>query len=255
MLEYIGAGTVPSKGPTVGIEHWKQYVMGRWPGGVDLGAWGVRNMRGSNSLSVHAVGRAWDWRYANPGPGRAVADEAIAFTIANYETLGIQAIHDYVECRIWRCFRPGIGPGWKQQRPSSDMGQSWAQWLHFEVHPDSALHTRSVAEVLGGAGAATVEVATQVAAGSRGASLPTPTLRQGDSGPNVAQLQEILAFWNYYRHKVDGEFGPRTKQALMEWQRALQPLNPGPVDGIYGPRTHAAAAASYASLARLQPAA
>jgi hypothetical protein len=65
---------------------------------MDLGTWGIRNIRGGDTLSVHAVGRAWDWRYANPGPGRAAAEEAMAFTIDNHELLGIQAIHDYVDC-------------------------------------------------------------------------------------------------------------------------------------------------------------
>src|SRR5262245_51371485 len=67
-MKYVGAGTTPSTGPTSGIETWKRYVLGRWRG-MDLGSFGVRNMRGSNRLSVHAVGRAWDWRWADPGPG------------------------------------------------------------------------------------------------------------------------------------------------------------------------------------------
>ena len=32
-------------------------MLGRWPGGIDLGTWGIRNVRGGNTLSVHAVGR------------------------------------------------------------------------------------------------------------------------------------------------------------------------------------------------------
>ena len=69
VLEYVGAGPEASSGPTAGIENWKHYVLGRWPGGIDLGAWTVRNVRGGTTLSVHAVGRAWDWRYADPAPG------------------------------------------------------------------------------------------------------------------------------------------------------------------------------------------
>lgn len=250
MLSYIGSGSQPSGGPTPGIEAWKAYVLGRWPGGVDLGTWNVRNIRGGTSLSVHAVGRAWDWRYAGPGPGRATADEAMAFTIEHHELLGIQAIHDYVGCRIWRCSRGTSGPAWKQQKPGNGMGAAWAAWLHFEVHPDSPLHSQSVTDVLSGAGVAH----PPPTASPSNAALPLPTLREGDSGPLVEQLQQVLAFWQYYRARVDGDFGLRTKTAVVAWQQALQPLNCGRPDGVYGPRTHAAAAASYAALQRLQAA-
>ena len=250
-LNYVAAGTVPSTGPTPGIENWKSYVLGRWPGGIDLGTWGVRNIRGGTTLSVHAVGRAWDWRYANPGPGRAAAEEAMAFTIDNHELLGIQAIHDYVGCRIWRSSRGGSGPAWKPQKPGNGMGERWASWLHFEVHPDSALHALDAAAVLAGGGLGHEPV---VPAGPT-AALPLPTLRAGDEGAPVRHLQEVLAFWGYYQSKVDGRYGSRTVAAVMEWQKALVSLNVGRPDGEYGPRTHAAAAASYASLASMQPAA
>ena len=44
VLSYVGAGSQPSSGPTPGIEKWKAYVLGRWPGGIDLGTWGIRNI-------------------------------------------------------------------------------------------------------------------------------------------------------------------------------------------------------------------
>ena len=250
-LSYVGAGTEPSTGPTQGIDNWKSYVLGRWPGGVDLGTWGVRNIRGGETLSVHAVGRAWDWRYANPGPGRAAAEEAMAFTIDNHELLGIQAIHDYVDCRIWRSSRGGSGPAWKTQKPGNGMGESWASWLHFEVHPNSALHAREVTAVLADGGV----VGDPVVPPGPTAALPLPTLRQNDEGPPVRQLQEVLAFWGYYQSRIDGRYGQRTVDAVVEWQKALAPLNVGVPDGEYGARTHAAAAASYASLATMQAAA
>ena len=251
VLSYVGAGSQPSTGPTPGIENWKSYVLGRWPGGVDLGSWGIRNIRGGNTLSVHAVGRAWDWRYANPGPGREAAEEAMAFTIDNHELLGIQAIHDYVAGRIWRSSRGGGGPAWKKQEPGNGMGEAWASWLHYEVHPQSALHERDVEAVLadGGIGGDTIVPPGPTAA------LPLPTLRLNDEGAAVRHLQEVLAFWGYYRSTIDGRYGSHTVAAVTEWQTALAPLNVGQPDGEYGPRTHAAAAASYASLANMQAAA
>ena len=250
VLSYVGAGSQPSSGPTPGIEKWKAYVLGRWPGGIDLGTWGIRNIRGGNTLSVHAVGRAWDWRYANPGPGRKAAEEAMAFTIEHHELLGIQAIHDYVGCRIWRSSRSGSGPAWKQQKSGNGMGEAWASWFHFEVHPDSALHVRPVTDVLAGH---SLRIEPVVVPGST-ASLPLPPLRVGAAGARVAQLQEILAFWGYYQSRIDGQYGPRTVAAVQEWQKALASLNVGRADGVYGPRTHAAAAASYATLATLRAA-
>lgn len=249
-LIYVGAAPPPSAGPTAGILRWKSFVMGRWPGGSDLGTWVVRPIRGGGSLSVHAVGRAWDWRYAGPGPGRRVAEEAMAFAIEHHELLGIQAIHDYVAGRIWRSSRPGQGPAWKAQPPSNEMGQSWATWLHWEVHPESPLHQHSVVDVLAAAGVDPGDHGT----GDDSSALPMPTLRLGDRGGRVVHLQHVLSFWGYYRARIDGDFGPRTKTGVAAWQVALKRFSPGPADGVYGPRTHAAARASYAALRRVRAA-
>jgi hypothetical protein len=247
-LNYVGAGNTPTSGPTPGIENWKHYVLGRWPGGMDLGTWSVRNIRGGNSLSVHAVGRAWDWRYADPGPGRSAADAAIAFAIQHHETLGIQAVHDYVNCTIWRSNRTGIGPGWKRQKPGGGMGEAWANWLHFEVHPDAALHSATVEQLVSDIPRTASRVVPT-------AALPQPTLRRGNRGANVELLQQVLAFWRYYTARCDGDFGPKTEAAVAAWQVELQRYNSGKADGIFGPRTHAAAAAFYAALGDVKVAA
>jgi hypothetical protein len=223
--------------------NWKQFVLDNFPGGLDLGTFNVRNIRGGNSLSVHAVGRAWDWRFENPGPGRETADAVIELAIANFEALGIQAIHDYVKCRIWRCNR-GNGPGWKQQKPGNGMGAAWAGWPHFEVHPDSALHTSTVNEVLAGLGTPVTDAPPE-----QTAELPQPTLADDSIGAEVVLLQQVLAFWGYYTARVDGRYGALTAKAVTAWQEDLQSFNVGRPDGRYGPRTHAAAALSYAALA------
>ncbi len=239
---YVGAGNTPSAGPTQGILNWKSYVMGRWPGGVDLGVFVVRPVRGGSALSVHAVGRAWDWRYASPGPGRQAAEAATAFAIDHHDVLGIQAIHDYVAGRIWRCSRGQQGPAWKQQPPGNGMGDPSAAWLHWEVHPASVLHNRDVASVLRESGVGVPVVGAIAPAAPAAPSFPAPTLRQaGDRGANVTQLQQALGFWTYYLAKIDGDFGPKTEEAVKTLQRAQQQSGAGAVDGIYGPRTHAAA--------------
>lgn len=57
-----------------------------------------------------------------------------------------------------------------------------------------------------------------------------PTLRQGDRGPDVAAMQRVLGVG------VDGNFGPRTRAAVLDRQRRAGLAQ----DGVVGPRTWAA---------------
>ena len=61
-------------------------------------------------------------------------------------------------------------------------------------------------------------------------------LRRGYSGDDVRQLQTLLSARGYDPGGIDGEFGPRTEQAVWSFQQgaALQ------ADGIVGPLTWAA---------------
>jgi peptidoglycan hydrolase-like protein with peptidoglycan-binding domain len=54
---------------------------------------------------------------------------------------------------------------------------------------------------------------------SSGASFPT--LREGDSGDSVAQLQQLLAQNGFDPGSVDGEFGPQTAAALSAFQESV----------------------------------
>ncbi len=58
-------------------------------------------------------------------------------------------------------------------------------------------------------------------------------LEQGESGPEVAQLQQRLKNLSYYNGAVDGEFGSLTADAVIRFQRS-QGLTP---DGVVGPAT------------------
>jgi N-acetyl-anhydromuramyl-L-alanine amidase AmpD len=63
------------------------------------------------------------------------------------------------------------------------------------------------------------------------------TIRRGDIGPDVRRLQEILRMQAYANNiTVDGIFGQRTEQAVIQYQKknGLVP------DGIVGPKTWAA---------------
>lgn len=61
------------------------------------------------------------------------------------------------------------------------------------------------------------------------------TLKSGDEGTDVKQLQSVLNLKYNAGLKIDGYFGPRTKSAVMEVQR-LRGLT---VDGIVGEKTRA----------------
>lgn len=63
-----------------------------------------------------------------------------------------------------------------------------------------------------------------------------PSLRRGDEGEDVRELQEKLASFGYSVGEIDGRFGYLTEDALMEFQRDHRLR----VDGIAGPQVWAA---------------
>jgi peptidoglycan hydrolase-like protein with peptidoglycan-binding domain len=67
---------------------------------------------------------------------------------------------------------------------------------------------------------------------------PPETLRQGATGPAVADLQRRLAALGYQVPAADGEFGSETAHAVV----AFQKVNRLGRDGVVGPRTRAALA-------------
>jgi len=70
-------------------------------------------------------------------------------------------------------------------------------------------------------------------------TVPTLTsglLKQGTSGADVKALQQALAAAGHSPGAIDGDFGPKTEQALIAFQQAAGI----PADGVYGPQTKAA---------------
>ena len=67
---------------------------------------------------------------------------------------------------------------------------------------------------------------------------PGQTLRRGDSGPGVLELQERLAQLGLYTGSADGGFGSRTERAVRDFQSYLG-ITDDPA-GVYGPRTRQA---------------
>ena len=62
-----------------------------------------------------------------------------------------------------------------------------------------------------------------------------PILKVGSKGDYVKKLQQFLQDKNIYHGKIDGIFGPITKQAVIEWQGYCEIVK----DGIVGPCTWA----------------
>lgn len=63
-----------------------------------------------------------------------------------------------------------------------------------------------------------------------------PTLNQGDTGPAVALLQRLLVIYGYPTivGTVDGSFGPKTYNAVVQFQRDQ---NLTKKDGVVGSET------------------
>jgi hypothetical protein len=222
----------------VGMKRLRTFITENY-GGANLGilARPPRSVRGpGDTPSLHNWGMAWDWQWKKPGPGRAGADEVIAWCLEHAEMLGIQAVHDYEQCRYWKSY--GKGDGWKEATASeaTGFGQPWAKWLHIERTHGAANDDRTIDTALGeqsAAGAADPAVA-----------LPESELKVGSRGAGVARLQDFLRLFGFAEFtRSDGQYGKRTRRAVETAQRAFaeRELYRSTIDGRWGPRTHEAA--------------
>jgi hypothetical protein len=106
------------------------------------GTYANRSMRGKESLSVHATGRAVDlsWRkLGNKGRrnGKAVAEWLCDVLAEHADTLGVECILDYCPKpfgRGWRCDRDG----WVNYKTLTIHGAPSGDWLHVELSPRTA---------------------------------------------------------------------------------------------------------------------
>ncbi|WP_323389771.1 peptidoglycan-binding protein [Myxococcus qinghaiensis] len=72
----------------------------------------------------------------------------------------------------------------------------------------------------------------RVTTAAAAASTP-PTVRQGSKGPTVTTLQKKLAAAGFNPGPIDGDFGPKTRAAVLSFQKAKGLAQ----DGIVGPKT------------------
>ena len=107
----------------------------------DNGSYGIRPMRGSEALSVHATGRAVDLSY-RPSEKRKLANRKEALALINKivpvaNDLGIEMIIDYMPQpfgRAWRCDRQA----WQKYTKSTVHGAPSGDWFHIEITPQAA---------------------------------------------------------------------------------------------------------------------
>ena len=82
-------------------------------------------------------------------------------------------------------------------------------------------------------GTGTTTGTTTTAPRSRQLPAPATPLKPGDTGAQVAVLQRALASLGFSGGKVDGQYGPATKNAVAQFQGSAQLT----ADGILGPVT------------------
>lgn len=232
----IPAGKAPYNKCAPALTSLNKYLIDRW-GGQSLGCYNVRDIKGTSVKSTHSWGAARDWRYADPGPGRRVAQrEVIPFLIDNSAELGVQAIHDYLESRIWRAsWVSSSNDGWRDvtPNPSKGMGASWATYLHIEVNQKQWSDGRSVEEKLDVPPPPSPEP-FRPKLGKFGdyPERKKSRLSMGSSGDEVRYLQGVMDK-DRIPTVIDGDFGRLTDRSVRRFQhrRGLKQ------DGIVGRQT------------------
>ena len=195
------------------------------------GSFGVRKKRGKSSYSVHATGRAADlsWRgapYRGPGNYEA-AVRLMDFLVANADALHIEAVFDYYpgpHGRGYKCDRDA----WQVYSKPAFSGAPGGDWVHFEISnakaDDPQYYIDKMKELLGDP-----PVAVKPSAAAPPPPAPPnkkPWLTKGSKGDEVKEMQRIVG-----AEPADGDFGPKTEQAVREWQATHDQH----VDGIWDP--------------------
>lgn len=126
-----------------------------------------------------------------------------------YASAGCQVVVGYPRCRS-RGDESDVGP-WKVFKEN-------AYGLRQEIFPYILLNGLDAKRVA-------LSKAKKVSA----------RLRFGSQGALVEEVQAVLKDRGYYEGRVDGDFGPRTLRALLDYQTAT--FGPSADDGILGPIT------------------
>ena len=139
---YTGNSDGAAAGPRAGMDEWIRQAVKYSNGAIwNNGSWGVRNMRSSENLSVHATGRAVDLSYRKTDKYlTANRKGAVAFlniVIANANALGLECVLDYFPQKFgrgWRCDRQA----WSKYSKPTVSGAPGGDWFHIEITPQAA---------------------------------------------------------------------------------------------------------------------
>ena len=104
---YTGTKDGAATGKREGTELFQRLLCKRFSS-KNLGTWVVRNMRGKNTLSVHATARAGD----TMPPDRKTALQIVAWLETHAELFEIEEIHDYLFDIDGKGPQVGYGRGW-----------------------------------------------------------------------------------------------------------------------------------------------
>lgn len=242
-------------GPGAGMLSLINHLLDEFPGSSSLGCYSNRNVRNGHSTSLHAVSRAFDWKYANLNDRDEVWKAITAEGIGH--VLGIQACHDYNT-------REGGGSKWgshtaKARTWGHNQGIHFAHvgpgdtWLHIELCRDASVDPRLMERVgkISSHGHAPVAAPVEhsahvdhVQTATPGITVPKHTIsRRSRRSDNVRNLQQQLRAWHHRDSRIpdpgfaDGRFGPRSQASLKEMQRHILHVAP---DGVYGKLSEAA---------------
>ena len=136
---YTGNSDGAAAGPRAGMDEWIRQAIKHGGGAFwNNGSYGVRPKRGSESLSVHATGRAVDLSYRpsekQPTANRKATIAFINIVLANANELGVEQVLDYFPKNFgkgWRCDRQR----WKSYSKPEIHNAPGGDWLHVEVSP------------------------------------------------------------------------------------------------------------------------
>ena len=139
---YTGNSDGAAAGPRAGMDEWIRQAIKYGAGAFwNNGSWGVRDMRGSENLSVHATGRAVDLSYRkteqHPTANRKGTMDFFSIVTANANALGLECILDYLlkpYGRGWQCTRQA----WSKYSKPTIHGAPGGDWLHVEISPAMA---------------------------------------------------------------------------------------------------------------------
>jgi hypothetical protein len=134
-----------------------------------------------------------------------------------YASAGCQVVVGYPRCRA-RGDESDVGP-WKVFKEN-------AYGLHQESFPYILLNGLEAKRVA-----------------LRKAKKMSARLRFGSRGALVEEVQSVLQAKGYYEGRIDGDFGPRTLRALLDYQTSI--FGPSGDDGIVGPITASAMGISW----------